>query len=71
MRIIKRNISTMQRFFEIVASMPNPECDFMETNKKMSGYAKNKYGVCLYKYIPTKEELPTFEKQIKKYIFKR
>jgi len=70
MKVINRNIKTMQRFFEIVESMPNPVCNFLDNNF-MTGYAVNSKGICVYSYIPTKEELPTFEKQIKQYIFKR
>ena len=71
MKIIKRNIKTMKRFFEIVESMPNPICNLTQINNITCGHAANHMGVCYYTYIPTKEELPTFEKQIKKYIFKR
>ena len=71
MKVIKRNIKTMKRLFEIVESMPNPICNLTQINNTTCGHAANYMGVCYYIYIPTKEELPTFEKQIKKYIFKR
>ena len=71
MKVINRNIKTMKRFFEIVESMPEPICTLRHIDEITYGYASNYMGVCHYTYIPTKEELPTFEKQIKKYIFKR
>ena len=72
MKVINRKISTMQRFFEIVETMPDPICNLLQLHgDRTAGLASNNNGVCVYSYIPTKEELPTFEKQIKQYIFKR
>lgn len=71
MKVIKRKISTMQRFFEIIESMPEPICTLRHIDNTTCGHASNYMGVCHYTYIPTKEELLTFEKQIKQYIFKR
>lgn len=71
MKVINRNITTMKRFFEVVESMPEPICTLRHIDEITYGTASNHMGVCFYTYIPTKEELPTFEKQIKQYIFKR
>ena len=70
MNTILRNISTQQRFFEIIDSMPNPLCALCTINKQLVSYAQNHNGVCIYEYKPTQEELESFEKRLKKYIIK-
>lgn len=63
MQII-RNISTEQRFFEIINSMPNPTMNLYSgvifctsdasPNDSVATIAEafNKDGVCLYRFIP-------------------
>ena len=58
MKII-RNISTEQRFFEIVKSIPNPVMNLYSggifgPNDIVAtiAEAQNKNGVCLYRFIP-------------------
>ena len=56
MQII-RNISTEQRFFEIIKSMPNPVMNLysqkLHDNAQANTIAEayNKGGVCLYRFI--------------------
>lgn len=56
MQII-RNISTEQRFFEIIKSMPNPVMNLysQKLHKNIQantiGEAYNKNGVCLYRFV--------------------
>ena len=56
--MITRNISTEQRFFEVVNSMPKPTMNlysgiiFDENDKALTiAEAKNENGVCLYRYV--------------------
>ena len=58
MQII-RNISTEQRFFEIINSMPTPVMNLysQKLHKNVQantiGEAYNKNGVCLYRFVQT------------------
>lgn len=65
MQII-RNISTEQRFFEIINSMPKPTMNLYSgfifgTNACAIAEAKNKDGVCLYRHIVEEEKIKNFE----------
>ena len=71
MQII-RNISTEQRFFEVVNSMPKPTMNlysgiiFDENDKAVTiAEAKNKDGICLYRYIPEFTGSSKFESKFK------
>lgn len=72
MQII-RNISTEQRFFEVVNSMPNPTMNlysgiiFDENDKALTiAEAKNENGTCLYRYVVgSNTDIQSFEKAFK------
>lgn len=66
---ITRNISTEQRFFEIVNSMPEPIINLYSegvfgVESHTLAEAKNKYGVCVYIFKPT-ENINKFEANFK------
>lgn len=72
MKII-RNISTEQRFFWIVNSIPNPVMNLYSgvifgPNNAVSTIAEafNKNGVCLYRFIPEFADKSKFEIKFKK-----
>jgi hypothetical protein len=69
MQII-RNISTEQRFFEIINSMPNPTMNLYSgyifgTKASTIAEAINKNGICLYRHIVLTDRVVEFEKQFK------
>ncbi len=71
MQII-RNISTEKRFFEIINSMPSPIMNlysgeiFAANDIAVTiAEAKNKDGICLYRYIPDFAGSSKFEKKFK------
>lgn len=71
MQII-RNISTERRFFEIINSMPKPTMNlysgeiFGPLDKVATiAEAKNKDGICLYRYIPEFGKIRNFETKFK------
>lgn len=71
MQII-RNISTEKRFFEIINSMPKPTMHlysgtiFAANNIAVTiAEAKNKDGICLYRYIPEFTGSSKFESKFK------
>ena len=71
MQII-RNISREERFFEIIKSMPKPKLNlysgtiFAANNIAVTiAEAKNKDGICLYRYIPEFTGSSKFEKKFK------
>ena len=68
---IIRNISTQERFFEIINSMKNPVMHmysgYIFSPKKDSSSiaeARNKDGICLYRYI-NKSNCQKFETRFK------
>ena len=71
--MITRNISTEQRFFEVVNSMPKPTMNlysgiiFDENDKALTiAEAKNENGVCLYRYVVNSNaDNQSFEKKFK------
>jgi len=71
--MITRNISTEQRFFEVVNSMPKPTMNlysgiiFDENDKALTiAEAKNENGVCLYRYVVSSNtDNQSFEKAFK------
>lgn len=71
--MITRNISTEQRFFEVVNSMPKPTMNlysgiiFDENDKALTiAEAKNENGICLYRYIvDSNTDDQSFEKKFK------
>ena len=71
--MITRNISTEQRFFEVVNSMPKPTMNlysgiiFDENDKALTiAEAKNENGVCLYRYVVSSNtDNQSFEKKLK------
>ena len=71
--MITRNISTEQRFFEVVNSMPKPTMNlysgiiFDENDKALTiAEAKNENGVCLYRYVASSNtDTQSFEKKFK------
>lgn len=72
MKII-RNISTEQRFFEIINSIPNPVMNLYSgeifgPNNAVPTIAEafNKNGVCLYRFIPEFADKSKFEIRFKK-----
>ena len=67
---ILRQISTQERFFEIINSMREQVCAMYGVNDSTIAVAENYNGICTYEYRPTKEELPEFEFRFKKYIIK-
>lgn len=71
MQII-RNISTEKRFFEIISSIPNPVMNLYSSeifgpNDTVAtiAEAKNKNGVCLYRFIPELIDKSKFEIKFK------
>ena len=69
MQII-RNISTEQRFFEIINSMPEPVMNLYSgyifgTRESTIAEAINENGICLYRHIVLAERVGEFEKQFK------
>lgn len=69
---IIRNISTEERFFEIINSIPNPIMNlysgeiFAANNIAVTiAEARNKDGICLYRYIPELTSSSKFEKKFK------
>ena len=67
---ILRQISTQERFFEIINSMREPVCAMYGVNDNTTAVAENHNGICIYEYKPTKDELVEFELRFKKYIIK-
>ena len=65
---ILRKISSKDRFIEIVESMRNPECQWIKEGNMQVAIARNKNGICIYGYRPTKEELPEFEFRFNPYV---
>lgn len=71
--MITRNISTEQRFFEVVNSMPKPTMNlysgiiFDENDKALIiAEAKNENGICLYRYVfSSNTDNQSFEKKFK------
>ena len=71
--MITRNISTEQRFFEVVNSMPKPTMNlysgiiFDENDKALTiAEAKNENGVCIYRYVVSSTaDNQSFEKKFK------
>ena len=71
--MITRNISTEQRFFEVINSMPKPTMNlysgiiFDENDKALTiAEAKNENGVCLYRYVVSlNTDNQSFEKKFK------
>lgn len=70
---ITRNISTEQRFFEIINSIPNPVMNLYSgvifgPNDAVQtiAEAQNKNGVCLYRFIPELIGKSKFEIKFKK-----
>ena len=71
--MITRNISTEQRFFEVVNSMPKPTMNlysgiiFDENDKALTiAEAKNENGICLYRYVASSStDNQSFEKKFK------
>ena len=71
--MITRNISTEQRFFEVVNSMPKPTMNlysgiiFDENDKALTiAEAKNENGICLYRYVASSNtDNRSFEKKFK------
>lgn len=71
-KIIIRNINTEDRFFEIIRSIPNPQMHlyhgeiFSPNDIAITiGEAKNKEGICLYRYIPEFANKVRFEDKFK------
>ena len=71
--MITRNISTEQRFFEVVNSMPKPTMNlysgiiFDENDKALTiAEAKNENGIYLYRYVASSNtDNQSFEKKFK------
>ena len=67
---IIRNISTEQRFFEIIDSMQSPimnlySGEIFGTNTSAVAEAINAKGICLYRYVVSNEEIKEFESKFK------
>ena len=71
--MITRNISTEQRFFEVINSMPKRTMNlysgiiFDENDKALTiSEAKNKNRVCIYRYVASSNtDNQSFEKKFK------